>query len=121
MKGMENENDIQRGDVVCSSEDLCPVFNCFEAEMQILDIPSEKKGIMANGYSCIMHMHTIIDEITIDILCEIDRKTKTEKKVKFLRSQSRAKVIIKSANILCGEKFERFPALGRFTLRDSGK
>jgi len=97
------------------------VFNCFEAEMQILDIPAEKKGIMANGYSCIMHFHTIIDEITIDILCEIDRKTKTEKKVKFLRSQCRAKVVIKSNNVLCGEKFEKFPSLGRFTLRDAGK
>lgn len=118
---MENETDIQRGNVICSSDDLCPVFNCFEAEMQILDIPAEKKGIMANGYSCIMHMHTIIDEITIDIICEIDRKTKAEKKVKFLRSQSRAKVVIKSNNVLCGEKFEKFPALGRFTLRDAGK
>jgi len=79
--------------------------------MQILEIPSEKKGIMANGYSCIMHMHTIIEEITIDILCEIDKKTKTEKKVKFLRSQSRAKVVIKTSNVVCGEKFEKFQAL----------
>ncbi len=121
MKGLENESDIQRGNVICPPEDLCPVFNCFEAEMQILEIPAEKKGIMANGYSCIMHMHTIIDEISIDILGEIDRKTKTEKKVKFLRSQCRARVLIKSNNVLCGEKFEKFPALGRFTLRDSGK
>jgi peptide chain release factor subunit 3 len=76
---------------------------------------------MANGYQCILHMHTIIEECNIDILAEIDRKTKAEKKVKFIRSQTRARVVIKASNSLCGEKFERFSTLGRFTLRDEGK
>jgi peptide chain release factor subunit 3 len=89
--------------------------------MQILDIPEGKKGIMASGYTCMMHFHTLIDEISIDVIAEIDKKTKTEKKVKFLRSQTRAKVIIKSSKVNCGEKFEKFPTLGRFTLRDEGK
>ena len=96
------------------------MFNTFEAEIQLLDLP-EKKQIMANGYQCVLHMHTIIEEITLDLVGEIDKKTKIEKKVKFLRSQSRAKVIIKSNNPLCGEKFEKFATLGRFTLRDEGK
>ena len=89
--------------------------------MQILDIPEGKKGIMASGYTCMMHYHTITDEVSIDILAEIDKKTKTEKKCKFLRSQSRAKVIIKSSKVVCGEKFDKFATLGRFTLRDEGK
>ena len=76
---------------------------------------------MANGYQCIIHMHTIIEEISIEILAEIDRKTKVEKKVKFLRSQTRARVLIKTANPICGEKFDKFATLGRFTLRDEGK
>lgn len=96
------------------------MFNTFEAEIQLLELP-EKKQIMANGYQCVLHMHTIIDECTIDLVGEIDKKLKTEKKVKFLRSLSRAKVIIKSNNALCGEKFEKFATLGRFTLRDEGK
>jgi len=121
VKGIDNENLIDRGNVICSTDDVCPTFNCFEAEMQILDIPDGKKGIMASGYTCMMHFHTIIDEISIDVVAEIDRKTKTEKKVKFLRSQSRAKVIIKSSKVACGEKFEKFATLGRFTLRDEGK
>ena len=66
-------------------------------------------------------MHTIIEECTIDLLGEIDRKTKTEKQVKFLRSHTRARVLIKASNTLCGEKFEKFATLGRFTLRDEGK
>lgn len=89
--------------------------------MHVLDIPEGKKGIMASGYTCMMHFHTIIDEVSIDVVAEIDVKTKTEKKVKFLRSQSRAKVIIKTSKVICGEKFANFATLGRFTLRDEGK
>ena len=66
-------------------------------------------------------MHTSIEECIIDLVAEIDRKLKTEKKVKFIRSQTRAKVIIKTNNLMCGEKYEKFPTLGRFTLRDEGK
>lgn len=105
---------------MCSVDDLCPVFNIFEAEMQILDLPDSKQ-IMANGYQCILHFHTNIEECSIDLIAEIDRTSKTEKKVKFVRSQTRAKVLIKVNNLLCGEKYERFPTLGRFTLRDEGK
>jgi peptide chain release factor subunit 3 len=96
------------------------VFNTFEAEMQVLDLP-ENKQIMANGYQCILHFHTTIEECTIDLVCEIDRQTKSEKKVKFVRSQTRVRVVIKTTNPICGEKFEKLPSLGRFTLRDEGR
>ena len=76
---------------------------------------------MASGYTCIMHFHTTIEEIQLDIICELDKKTKEEKRVKFLKSFSRAKVHIKINNIVCGEKYERMSTLGRFTLRDEGK
>ena len=106
--------------MVCSTDDLCPIFTTFECEIFVVDLP-EKKQIMANGYQCILHMHTIIEECNIDILGEIDRKTKAEKKVKFIRSQTKARVIIKTSNPICGEKFDKFNQLGRFTLRDEGK
>lgn len=76
---------------------------------------------MANGYQCVLHFHVSIEECTIELIGEIDRKTKTEKKVKFIKSQSRARVVIKTNNLLCGEKFEKMATLGRFTLRDEGK
>ena len=120
VKGIENEAEISRGSVLCSNDDLCPIFHTFMAEIMVLDLP-EKKQIMANGYQCILHMHTIIEECTIDLVAEIDKKTKTEKKVKFIRNQTRAKVVIKASANLCGEKFEKFATLGRFTLRDEGK
>jgi peptide chain release factor subunit 3 len=109
-----------RGGIICSPDDLCPVFNTFEAEIQVLDLP-ESNQIIANGFVCILHMHTTIDEVSIDIAGEIDRKEKLEKKVKFIRSQSRARVFLKTTNNVCAEKFDKFPTLGRFTLRFEGK
>lgn len=76
---------------------------------------------MATGYTCIMHYHTNIEECTITVMAEIDKKTKEENKVKFLKSNCRAKIMIKTNNIVCGEKFETLESLGRFTLRDEGK
>ena len=76
---------------------------------------------MANGYTCIMHYHTCIEEVKITIMAEIDKKTKEENKVKFVKGNTRAKVLLQTNNIVCGEKFEFFQTLGRFTLRDEGK
>lgn len=66
-----------------------------------------------------MHYHTTIEECSITIMAEIDKKTKEEHKVKFIKSNTRAKVLIKTSNIICGEKFENNQNLGRFTLRFS--
>ena len=51
---------------------------------------------------------------------EINRKTKAETKVKFVRSQSRVKAFVKTKNVLCGEKYETFNNLGRFSMRYEG-
>lgn len=111
---------INRGNILCSPEDLCATFDQIIAEVQILELP-ETKPLMASGYTCVMHFHTTIEECQLDLICEIDKKTKEEKKVKFLKSFSRARILIKTTNLMCGEKFERMPTLGRFTLRDEGK
>jgi peptide chain release factor subunit 3 len=76
---------------------------------------------MATGYTCIMHYHTTIEETSITIMAEINKKTKEEDKVKFIKNGCRAKVLLKTNNILCGEKFEASATLGRFTLRDEGR
>ena len=117
-KGLDNENEVSRGNVLCSNDDLCAIFNVFEAEIQVLEL--QEQQIIANGFKCILHFHTYIEECTIDIKCEIDRQKKTEKKVKFVRSQARIKAFVKTNNPLCGEKYERFPQLGRFSMRFEG-
>ena len=76
---------------------------------------------MGTGYKCIMHYHTSVEEVTVTVMAEINKKTKEENKVKFLKSNCRAKILVKTTNVVCGEKFDTMQGLGRFTLRDEGK
>jgi translation elongation factor EF-1alpha len=68
-------------------------------------------------------MHTIAEECTIEqIVCEVDRKTKTESKVKFLKSYSKARVVIRLNMVICAEKSDSgIISISRFTLRDEGR
>jgi peptide chain release factor subunit 3 len=117
-KGIDSEDQVQRGYILCSNDNLCQVFNVFEAEIQVLEL--QENQIIADGFICMLHFHTCIEECSISIKCEIDRKTKAEKKVKFVRSQTRMKAFVKTKNILCGEKYENFNSLGRFSMRYEG-
>ena len=117
-KGIDSENEVNRGNILCSNDNLCLIFNVFEAEIQILELPNNL--IIAEGFNCVLHYHTFIEECTIIPKTEINKKTKTETKVKFVRSQSRIKAFVKTKNILCGEKYENFANLGRFSMRYEG-
>ena len=117
-KGIDNENEVNRGNILCSNDNLCLTFNVFEAEIQVLELPDNL--IIAEGFSCMLHYHTFIEECTITPKSEINRKTKAETKVKFVRSQARLKAFVKTKNVLCGEKYETFNNLGRFSMRYEG-
>ena len=117
-KGIDSENEVNRGNILCSNDNLCLTFNVFEAEIQLLELPDNL--IIAEGFSCVLHYHTFIEECTITPKSEINRKTKEETKVKFVRSQARLKAFVKTKNVLCGEKYETFNNLGRFSMRYEG-
>ena len=117
-KGIDSENEVNRGNILCSNDNLCLTFNVFEAEIQLLELPDNL--IIAEGFGCMLHYHTFIEECTITPKSEINRKTKAETKVKFVRSQARLKAFVKTKNVLCGEKYETFNNLGRFSMRYEG-
>ena len=117
-KGIDSENEVNRGNILCSNDNLCLTFNVFEAEIQLLELPDNL--IIAEGFSCMLHYHTFIEECNITPKSEINRKTKVETKVKFVRSQARLKAFVKTKNVLCGEKYETFNNLGRFSMRYEG-
>ena len=60
------------------------IFNVFKAEIQVLGL--KEKQIIDDCFIC--HFHTFIEECSIDIKWEIDRKTKTEKKTNLLKVKS---------------------------------
>jgi peptide chain release factor subunit 3 len=116
IRGTENDNEVNRGYIVCSPDNLCGSFNQIIAEVIVLEFP-EKLSIIANGFKCTMHYHTAIEEVELSIMAEINKKREENTKVKFIKSNSRAKVLLKTNNLVCGEKFDVCPTLGRFTLR----
>ena len=117
-KGIDSESEVNRGNILCSNDNLCLTFNVFEAEIHVLELPNNL--IIAEGFNCILHYHTFIEECSITPKTEINVKTKAETKVKFVRSQSRIKAYVKMKNVLCGEKYETFNNLGRFSMRYEG-
>jgi peptide chain release factor subunit 3 len=120
LKGIEDEN-LTRGDILCSTDNFPQVCQEFEATISVLELP-EHKQIMSSGYSCVIHLHAALEEVFIsEVRAELDRKTKVKKNATFLKAGSQGIVRITSKNALCCEKYETMAQLGRFTLRDEGR
>jgi len=122
---VSDEDHIQRGFVVCHRDNMMPITDIFEAELEVLEL-LEYKPILSKGYTCIMHAHTFNDEVIIkDIVKAYERNDKGEETVKdkpqYARGNSRIICRITPKNPIAIEKFESIPQMGRFTLRDEGK
>jgi peptide chain release factor subunit 3 len=123
--GIDDDDLINRGDVLCPREPLMPASELIECELQVLEL-LEYKPILSKGYQCIMHLHTVSEDVTLkDIVVAYEKDDKgevTEKKnPKFTRSGARIIARITTRVPVALEKFEQIPQLGKFTLRDQGK
>jgi peptide chain release factor subunit 3 len=117
LKGIE-ENEIMSGFVICSTDYPCRVGKVFDAEVMILEL----KSIMSSGYTCVLHLHSAVEEVIITkIICKIDKKTQEKKKTKFVKQDDKCIVRIEAAEPFCLDTYKEFPVMGRFTLRDEGK
>lgn len=117
------ESDVLTGFVVCEPTNLVKVIQEFTAQLVILDLfPSNP--LFTAGYEAVLHVHTACKEcVVLDLLAEMDKKTKkpTKKKPTFVKSGAIVIARLQTAAPICLELFENFPQLGRFTLRDKGK
>ncbi|KAL8564018.1 Eukaryotic peptide chain release factor GTP-binding subunit ERF3A [Nucella lapillus] len=118
--GVEEE-DVSPGFVLCSPENLCHTGRIFDAQIVIL----EHKSIICAGYSCMVHIHTCAEEVTIKtLICLIDKKTgdKTQIRPRFIKQDQVGVARLEvNGGMICLETFKDFPQMGRFTLRDEGK
>jgi peptide chain release factor subunit 3 len=119
LRGIEEE-DVLPGFVLCSPKRLVHCVSSFEAQIRILDL----KSILTAGFNCVMHVHSAIEEVTFAALLH-KLQPKTNRKSKLPPSHAKrgdsviARLeIIGGAGSVCVEKFEDYPQLGRFTLRD---
>jgi peptide chain release factor subunit 3 len=75
---INDENLINKGDVLCRMNEQLPVTDLIEAEVEVLEL-LPYKPILSKGYQCILHIHTVADEATIkDILVAYEKNEKGE-------------------------------------------
>ncbi len=119
LRGVEEE-DIFPGFVLCSPKRLVHCVTAFEAQIRILDL----KSILSAGFNCVMHVHSAIEEVTFaELLHKLQKGTGRKSKVPPSHAKKGESIIARlevtgGAGSVCVEKFEDYPQLGRFTLRD---
>ena len=64
LKGVEEE-DVSGGFVVCDAAASCSVGRVFDAQVAIL----EHKSIICAGYSAVMHIHCVAEEVQVKVSC----------------------------------------------------
>jgi len=119
LRGAEDD-DISPGFVLTSVNKPVHAVRQFEAQLAILD----HKNIICAGYSAVMHVHTLAEEVTLSALLHYFDKTtgrKSRKPPQFAKKSQRIVALIETSAPICLERFSDYPQLGRFTLRDEGK
>jgi peptide chain release factor subunit 3 len=119
LRGIEEE-DILPGFVLCSPKRLVHCVAAFEAQIRVLEL----KSILSAGFNCVMHVHSAIEEVTFaSLLHKLQKGTNRKSKVPPSHAKKGESIIarmevIGGAGSVCVERFEDYPQLGRFTLRD---
>ncbi|KAF8591582.1 hypothetical protein K439DRAFT_1380625 [Ramaria rubella] len=119
LRGVDDE-DISPGFVLTSPERPIKAVKQFEAQLAILD----HKNIICAGYSAIMHIHTLAEEVTLAALISyFDKKTgrRSKKPPQFAKRGQKIVALVQTTAPVCVERFSDYPQMGRFTLRDEGK
>ncbi|GBE79438.1 Eukaryotic peptide chain release factor GTP-binding subunit [Sparassis crispa] len=119
LRGVDDE-DISPGFVLTSPNKPVHAVRKFEAQLAILD----HRNIICAGYSGVMHIHTLAEEVTLSALLHyFDKATgrKSRKPPQFAKRGQKIVALIETTAPVCVEKFSDYPQLGRFTLRDEGK
>ncbi|PVG00765.1 hypothetical protein CPB86DRAFT_840866 [Serendipita vermifera] len=119
LRGVDDE-DISPGFVLTSPGRPIHAVKQFIAQIAIL----EHKNIICAGYSAVLHVHTLSEEITLlELLHYLDKKTgkRSKKPPQFAKKGMQVIAKIETTAPVCLETYKDYPQLGRFTLRDEGK
>lgn len=122
LRGVEEE-DILPGFVLCSPKRLVHNVTAFEAQIRILEL----KSILSAGFNCVLHVHAAIEEVTFAaLLHKLQKGTNRKSKLPPSHAKKGESIIARmevtgGAGSVCVERFEDYPQMGRFTLRDQGQ
>ena len=119
IRGVEEE-DVLPGFVLCSPKRLVHCVSAFEAQIMLLEL----KSILSAGFNCVLHVHSAIEEVTFGaLLHKLEKGTgRKSKKPPPFGKQGQSIIarleITGGAGSVCVERYEDYPQMGRFTLRD---
>jgi len=119
LKGVDKK-DINRGDVVGSTDSIPTVASEFTAQVVVLNHPTA----ISIGYTPVFHIHTaqFAGKVT-EIVEKKDPKTgqPVPGKPDFVKTGDVAVLRIQPLKSVVIEKFQDFAPLGRFAIRDMGQ
>lgn len=118
IKGVEEE-DVQQGYVLTSPKNPVKTVTRFEAQIAIVEL----RSILSNGFSCVMHLHTAIEEVTfVELKHKLEKGTnrKSKKPPAFAKKGMKIIAVLEANEPICAETYNDYQQLGRFTLRDQG-
>ena len=113
-------HELRRGDVASHTNTPPTVAEEFTARIFVLYHPTA----IAPGYTPVMHIHTAtVATSMIEFIQKIDPRTgqPIEDHPSFLKTGDSAVVKCKPTKPVVVEKYQEFPPLGRFALRDMGR
>jgi elongation factor 1-alpha len=119
-----DKNDVKRGEVVGPASNPPSVVESFTARIQVLNHPS----VITEGYTPIFHINTAHVACTFtEIQQKLNPKTgapaetRSPDKLITLQTGDAAVVKITPTRPVVIEKYEEFPQMGRFAVRDMGQ
>ncbi|CAK9439638.1 uncharacterized protein LODBEIA_P37380 [Lodderomyces beijingensis] len=118
IKGVEEE-DLQAGYVLTSPKNPVKTVTKFEAQIAIVEL----KSILSNGFTCVMHLHTAIEEVKfVELKHKLEKGTnrKSKKPPAFAKKGMKIIAVLETNESVCAETYNDYQQLGRFTLRDQG-
>ncbi len=122
IRGISME-DVGRGDVMGHPNDVPTVITPkgnWTGQIIVIWHPT----VIAQGYTPVVHAHTAqVAARFTELIKKLDQKTGAviEDNPKFLKRNEAAIVKLQPIKKLCIEKYEDFPELGRFAVRDMGR
>lgn len=119
IKGIDKK-DLKRGEVAGPTSSPPKVAQDFTAQIVVLEHPTA----ITKGYTPVLHIHTSQVACTIvDILEKKDPKSgqTLQKNPEFIKTGDVAIIKAQPLRPTVIEKFQEFPQLGRFAIRDMGQ
>ncbi len=116
---MLNENDVQKGYVICPTSSPCPAVMEIKVQLALVEM-LEHRPLFSVGYTAVMHIHTVEIEVICTELCAVLVKGEQLRRP-FARTGQNCIAKLRMPLHTCMEVFAVMPSLGRVTLRDEGR